>query len=166
VPLVDFGEPVVVTPGLVDAHVHLSQAAIRGRSPGPLLEWLERVVFPEEACYADPSHAARGVESFERALLGLGTTAAGVYVTVHTEATRVALDRLRVRGPVGKVLMDRNAPPDLLQEASVAIDELGELIDRFGDRAAVVPRFAVSCSDALLAAAGRLAASRAAIVMT
>ncbi len=164
--LIDWGGPVLIVPGLVDGHVHLPQYEVRGRQPGPLLDWLRELIFPTETRFADLSHARLGAETFDRALLALGTTAAGIFATVHTAATRSALEQLRVRGLVGKVLMDRGAPAALLEEAAVALPELRQLIADFGGRAAVVPRFAVSCSPELLTAAGRVVADTGAAVMT
>jgi guanine deaminase len=39
----------VLLPGFVDAHVHFPQTRVLGSASGPLLPWLERSVFPEEA---------------------------------------------------------------------------------------------------------------------
>jgi guanine deaminase len=162
----DFGAAVVILPGLVDAHVHLPQHAVRGCDPGALLTWLDATIYPAERRFADPEHARQAAGVFEHDLLRLGTTAAGVYVTSHTAATRLALERLRIGGVVGKVLMDRAAPIDLTEPASVAIPALESLIDAYGARTAVVPRFAIGCSEELLRAAGELARRRGASVMT
>jgi guanine deaminase len=156
----------VIFPGFVDLHVHLPQLALRGLRPAPLLDWLHQGVYAAESAFADPPHAAAGVEAFDRALAACGTTSAGVYVTVHEPATRLALERLRARGWVGKVLMDEEAPPALCEPAEIGIGATERLIADFGARAAVTPRFAVGCSMELLIAAGRLADERAAPIMT
>src|SRR5262245_51573731 len=49
--------PAVVIPGLVDAHVHFPQARIVGSASGPLLDWLDRSVFSEEARFGDAAYA-------------------------------------------------------------------------------------------------------------
>jgi guanine deaminase len=156
----------VIVPGLVDLHVHLPQHAIRGVNPGPLLQWLDQGVYPAEAAFADPAHAERATQAFDRALVRVGTTAAGVFATVHEHAARLALERLRVRGWVGKVLMDADGHPELIETADAAIGAAERLIADFGVRAAVTPRFAVACTLELLTAAGRLADERGAPIMT
>ena len=156
----------MIVPGFVDLHVHLPQLALRGLSPAPLLQWLEQGVYPAEAAFADPAHAERATQAFDRALVQVGTTAAGVFATVHERAARVALERLRVRGWVGKVLMDADGHPELTETADAAIGAAERLIADFGLRAAVTPRFAVACSLELLTAAGRLADERGAPIMT
>jgi guanine deaminase len=71
-----------------------------------------------------------------------------------------------VRGLVGKVLMDREAPAALLEPAAAAIAATERLLAAGGRRVAVTPRFAVSCSPELLASAGALARRTRAPVMT
>jgi guanine deaminase len=162
----DPGAPSVILPGFVDVHVHLPQLDLRGRNPAPLLDWLQDQVFAVESTFAASGRAAAGAVAFDEALLACGTTAAGVFVTVHEEATRLALDRLRVRGVIGKVLMDREAPQELCEAAAEGIAATERLLAAAGPRTAVTPRFAVSCSSGLLTAAGELARRRAAPVMT
>ena len=62
----------------------------------------------------------------------------------------------------GKVLMDRNAPAALLDTAQRGYDESRALIARWHGRGrqlyAVTPRFAPSCTEAQLDAAGALLA--------
>jgi len=68
-----------------------------------------------------------------------------------------------IRGLLGKVLMDQRAPEGLLEDTEAALDESERLIEQyhgsFDDRIryAVTPRFAVSCSEACLRGARRLA---------
>ena len=49
--------PAVLMPGFIEAHVHYPQTRIVGSASGPLLDWLARSTFPEEARFADPTHA-------------------------------------------------------------------------------------------------------------
>ncbi|HEY0137158.1 MAG TPA: amidohydrolase family protein, partial [Nannocystis sp.] len=48
----------VILPGFVDTHLHFPQTRILGSASGPLLPWLERSVFPEEARFAEARYAA------------------------------------------------------------------------------------------------------------
>jgi guanine deaminase len=163
----ELGSDAVLVPGFIDLHVHLPQLALRGQNPASLLTWLHRGVFAAEAELADPMRAREAADAFDRALAAAGTTAAGVYTTVHEETARIALRTLRMRGWVGKVLMDVEAPAALCEPAQRGVAATERLIAEFGrERVAVTPRFAVSATMDLLAAAGRLAKKHGTPVMT
>jgi guanine deaminase len=156
----------LILPAFVDTHVHLPQYDIRGRWGLPLLPWLERYVFPAEAAFADPDHAAGVAERFFAALAAAGTGTALVFATTHSEATARAFEIAEASGlriVLGKVLMDRNAPAALLEPAEVGIQGTLALAERWegagGGRLhyAVTPRFALTSTPELLAAAGRAA---------
>lgn len=170
----DLGRSLIL-PAFVDAHVHLPQLDVRGRYGLPLLEWLERWVYPAEAAFADPEHAASVAERFFAALAAAGVGSAGVFSTVHREATDrafAAAEASGLRVVMGKVLMDRGAPGELLEPVGEAIAASLALAERWEGAAggrlryAVTPRFAVSCSGELLAAAGRAAAGAGLRVQT
>ncbi len=166
--------PGVLLPGFVDAHVHFPQTRILGAATGPLLEWLERSTFPEEARFAVPEHAERVAELFCTALAASGTTLAMVYGSVHPRAAHIlfqALDRWGLRAIAGPVLMDAHSPEDLTLPAAEALPALEALADRWHGhdgrlQVAVIPRFALSCTPELLAGAGELARRRGLWVST
>jgi guanine deaminase len=154
-------------PGFVDAHVHFPQTRVVGRSSGALLDWLETTVFPEEARFADKTYATTVAAEFCRALIASGTTTAAIYGSSHPVATAAlftALDRSHLRATVGLTLMDQGAPPALCLDARQALVAAEALVARWHEhdegrlRFAVTPRFALSCSEALLEGAGELAA--------
>jgi guanine deaminase len=156
----------LILPAFVDTHVHLPQIDVRGRWGLPLLAWLERHVFPVEAAFADPDHAARVAERFFAALAAAGTGTACVFATVHEEATGRAFEAAEASGlriVLGKVLMDRGAPGELLESADRGIRASLALAERWegagGGRlhTAITPRFALTCTPELLSAAGRAA---------
>ncbi len=163
---VDLDAELVLAPGFVDAHVHLPQYDVRGEGDLPLLEWLDTLIFPAEAAFADPATAADATRRFDQALLALGTTTAAIYATVHTEPAAGALATLEVSGWLGKVLMDRGAPAALLEPADAALSALQVLMERYPGRAAAVPRFALSASETLMRGAAALAARHRAPIMT
>jgi guanine deaminase len=175
------GEPVdrhaphsVAVPGFVDGHVHAPQTRIVGAASGPLLDWLDRSTFPEEARFADPAHAAAVYDRFAGMLAASGTTLAMVYGSAHPAAADVlcaTLDRAGLRALCGPVLMDEGAPDALLLPADRALDALGALADRWHGRdgrleIAVIPRFALSCSMGMMQGAAALAAARGLRVST
>jgi len=153
----------LIGPGFVDTHVHYPQMEMTGAFGETLLDWLARYTYPTEARFADPGHAARIAALFLRSMLRAGTTTACVYCTVHehsADALFAEAGRLGLRLVAGKVLMDRNAPPELRDGTDHGIPATQRLIDRWHGRGrllyAITPRFAPACSDAALEAAGRL----------
>lgn len=165
----------VLLPGFVDTHVHFPQTRVLGSASGPLLPWLERSVFPEEARFAEAAYAAAVAEEFCDALVRFGTTCAAVYSSSHPVAAEVlfaALDRRGLRGLAGLTLMDRGAPAAVLLAADAALAACESLIERWHghDRGrlqfCVTPRFALSCTPGLLRGAGRLAQRHALPVQT
>ncbi|WGF88280.1 guanine deaminase [Marinivivus vitaminiproducens] len=153
----------ILSAGFVDAHVHYPQLTMVGAYGEQLLEWLQRYTFPAERAFADPAHAGRMADLFLRELLRGGTTTAMVYCTVHphsVDAFFAESARFGTRMIAGKVLMDRNAPADLLDTAERGYRESTDLIARWHGQGrhhyAVTPRFAPSCTSAQLDAAGTL----------
>ncbi len=157
----------LILPGLVDAHFHIPQIDVIGIASSHLIEWLTDHIFAAEAENEDPAIARdRARRSFER-LLSAGTTAVAAFSSRHTEATEIALEEAAhagIRAVIGKVLMDREAPANLLEDPTDALDATAGLISRWHGAAegrlevAVTPRFGITCTDALLEGAGRLAA--------
>ena len=153
----------LVMPGFVDTHTHYPQSEMIASHGHQLLDWLENYTFPAEREFAAREHADEIAGFFCRELLRNGTTTAGVFATVHAESvdaifeTAASLDLCLV---AGKVLMDRNAPGDLLDTVESGYRDSSELIARWHGRGrahyAVTPRFAPCCSPAQLEACGQL----------
>jgi guanine deaminase len=153
----------LVLPGLVDTHVHFPQVRAIGGLGMPLLDWLERCALPEEARLVDTTYAAAVAAEFVAGLAQAGTTTALVFGShfatavdaLFEEATRVGL-----RVTSGLVLSDRILREDLFTTPDRAYAEGLELAKRWhGEgrtRYAVTPRFALSCTDPMLASAGAL----------
>jgi guanine deaminase len=165
----------VLLPGFVDSHVHFPQTRVLGSASGPLLPWLERSVFPEEARFAAATYAAAVAEEFCDAMIRQGTTCAAIYSSSHpvaAEALFSALDRRGLRGLAGLTLMDRGAAAAVLLAADPAIAACESLAERWHGhddgrlQFCVTPRFALSCTPGLLRAAGRLAERLALPVQT
>jgi guanine deaminase len=127
-----------------------------------LLDWLEQHIFPAEVAFADPVHARATADFFLDELLRNGTTSALVFATVHAcsvDALFAAAEARAMRILSGKVLMDLG-PRDLRDGADHGRAESEALIARWKGRArlgyAVMPRFALTSSDAQLELAGDL----------
>jgi guanine deaminase len=151
--------------GFIDTHIHYPQLDVIAAGGRALLDWLRDYTFPEEQRFADSAHAATVSDLFLDELLANGTTTANVFCTVHAgsvDAFFEAAERRGLRMIAGKVLMDRNAPEALLDDAVTGIAESRRLLQRWHghDRLlyAITPRFAATSTMAQLAGAGALAA--------
>ncbi len=153
----------LIIPGLVDTHVHYPQCEVIASYGTRLLDWLETHTFPAESRFGNPAHAADTAEFFLDELLRNGTTTALVFGTVHAESVEAfftAAQKRHLRMICGKVMMDRNAPAELLDTAESSYHDSEALIRRWHGRDrlgyAVTPRFAPTSTGEQLAMAGRL----------
>lgn len=166
-PVFDYENQLIV-PGLVDLHLHGPQYAYRGLGMDlELLDWLNIRTFPEEAKFRDLSYAQQAYEQFAAELKRSFTTRAVIFATVHTQATLLLMDLLEKTGLVtwvGRVNMDRNCPENLQEpDAAVSLAETRRWLETVNGRYSrtrpiLTPRFAPSCSDALLQGLGELSA--------
>lgn len=161
-PVENYGQALIL-PGLIDTHIHYPQTRVIASYGAQLLEWLDKYTFVEEQKFADPDHAAAVAKFFFDELLRNGTTTAAVYCTVHPESVEAFFtesERLNTLMIAGKVMMDRNAPEALTDDAERSFSESAALIEKWHGRGrqryAVTPRFAVTSTEAQLEAAGAL----------
>jgi len=152
----DFGDKLII-PGLIDTHIHYPQTEMIGAYGEQLLEWLTNYTFPTEQQYVSEKHASRMSRLFINQLLINGTTTALVFCTVHPESVNAlftAASSINMRLIAGKVMMDQNAPPELLETAEQSELETRNLITRWHNHKrlsyALTPRFAPTCSIAML----------------
>ena len=157
----------LVLPGFVDCHLHYPQAGVIASYGRQLLAWLNDYVFPAEARFADASEAERTAAFVVDRLLAHGTTTASVFATVHphsVDAFFAAAEARGLRMLCGKVLMDRNCPPDLRDTAAGGITDSQRLIERWHGpgrlRYSLTPRFAPTSSPEQLRLTGELLASQ------
>jgi len=165
----------LVLPGFVQTHIHLCQTLFRGLADDlPLLAWLKARVWPLEAAHDEDTLRAAARLAAAELLIG-GTTTALTMETVHgTDAVFDALVPTGLRAIVGKCLMNvrGDAPARLSQSTREAIDESLALDRRWSGaangrlRAALAPRFAISCTRDLLEATAAASADRHLIVHT
>jgi guanine deaminase len=156
----------VILPPLLDAHIHIPQFPIRGRflegihahpEGGRLLAGLNRNVFPAEARCHDPAFAERVIRDFLADTLSKGVVGGAAYMTVHTPATRLALEILPETWSVGLVLMNQLCPPDLNTDEVNLERDITELAGQFGRRFIVTDRFAPVVDSVLRKRAAKLA---------
>src|SRR5262245_27135597 len=124
----------LIVPGFVDTHVHLAQYAIMGIGTGELLGWLHHYTYPEEARFQDIAHARSIATAFFQDLIANGTTTASIYVSIHEPATDVAFtiaQQSGIRAFIGKVMMDQNAPPELLEDTASSLAASRRLFEKW-----------------------------------
>jgi cytosine/adenosine deaminase-related metal-dependent hydrolase len=155
-----------VLPGFIQGHVHVVQSLLRHQADGlELLDWLRLRTWPYEAALdGDGVEAAAELGIVE--LLCGGTTTALDFGTTH-DHDRVfrAAERLGIRLVSGKTHMDigDGAPSALLEDPDRSLAEAAALGQHWHGAAggrlryAVAPRFALSCSSALLRGCADLA---------
>jgi guanine deaminase len=152
----------LIMPGLTDLHIHAPQFAYMALGMDmELLEWLNKITFPEEAKYRDPEYAREAYGRFiDNIKKGPGTRLC-VFATIHVPSTLLLMDLLEESGLIsytGKVSMDRNCPEYLKEDN--ALSETSGWLDAYFKRQnegqykntapIISPRFIPSCTGGLL----------------
>ena len=164
-PLTDY-QDALIFPGMTDLHLHAPQYPFCGLGMDlELLEWLESHTFPEESRYCSLDYARQAYGIFTEDLKASPTTRAVIFSTIHSPATRLLMDMLEDTGLatyVGKVNMDQNCP-DFLREADAhaALEDtrqwLKDTMNAYRHTKPILtPRFAPTCSAALMEGLGKL----------
>ena len=153
----------LITPGFIDTHVHYPQTSMIGAYGQHLLEWLENYTFPTEAKFKDKEFARTVAKMFLKQTIKAGTTTSMVYGTVFKDSVNAFFEESEALGTrmlCGKVLMDRNAPEEILDTPESGYKESKELIEKWHNNGrqlyVVTPRFAPTSSREQLKLAGQL----------
>jgi guanine deaminase len=164
----DCGDDLIVQ-SFADLHLHAPQYPMlgTGMEPAPA-GWLKHLHLPLEARFADPGLRPDHLRRLAAELVEYGTTRVCMFSSLHTDATLILMEELEkagVTGCVGKVNMDRNAAPGVLEETTEeSMSETLRWLEACGDfrlvKPMLTPRFTPSCSDELMAFLGKLAAER------
>lgn len=146
-------ENCLILPGFIDCHVHYPQTEIIGAYGKHLLDWLHKYTFVAEQKFKNKNHAHDTAKVFLRESIRCGTTTSAVFCTVDptsVDAFFTEAQQLNMRNIAGKVLMDRNAPAELLDTPQQGYDQTQALIDRWHGKGralyGVTPRFAPTSS--------------------
>jgi guanine deaminase len=146
-------ENCLILPGFIDCHVHYPQTEIIGVYGKHLLDWLHTYTFVAEQNFTDGDHARATAKVFLRESIRCGTTTSSVFCTVDPQSVDAFFEestKLNMRNIAGKVLMDRNAPDELLETPQQGYQQTQALIDRWhlNGRSlySVTPRFAPTSS--------------------
>ena len=167
-PVVTDHRPHILMAGFIDTHLHFPQAQVVASWGSQLLDWLNGYVFPEEARFADQTHADEIADRFYDVLTAHGTTTAVAYCSVHAESVDAyfgAAEKRNMRMIGGKVMMDRNAPENLIDTPQSGYDDSKRLIDKWHGKGragyAISPRFAITSTPQQMEMAGALIAEHA-----
>jgi len=135
----------LVIPGLIDCHVHVAQALIRGCADDvALIDWLGKYVWPLQGNY----DAKDGEVSAKLCMLEMiksGTTAF-IESMIHTrygfDGITKALEKSGMRGCLAKTIMDTPAygrkqmmHPGMIEDGEKSFNETIEMIERWDGRA-------------------------------
>ena len=160
----------LICAGFVDTHVHYVQTGIIGAFGSQLIDWLNRYTFVEEQRFAEKGYAEVVARAFFDQLLSNGTTTALTFCAVYPQSVDAFFEESMRRGTRmigGKVLMDRNAPPGLLDTTQSGYDDSKALISRWHEQGEictpslrVLRRPAPPRSSRWLAACGRNSRAR------
>ena len=152
-----------ILPGFIDTHIHYPQAEIIAAYGEQLVHWLEKYAYPAESRYADIVYARAVSRFFLSELLRNGVTTALIFGSAHKasiDALFTEADKLNLRIIAGKVMMDRNAPDNLLDTPETAKADNEALIAAWHKKNriqyAITPRFAITSSTEQLSIAGQL----------
>ncbi|MDQ1899734.1 guanine deaminase [Paracoccus sp. WLY502] len=155
--------PHLIMPGFIDTHIHFPQVQVIASWGAQLLDWLNTYTFPEEARFRQQGHAPAMAEAFLNLLTDHGTTTAVAFCSVHAESAEALFSAAHARNMAmvaGKVMMDRNAPPEVLDTPQQGYDDSKALIGRWHgmgrQRYAITPRFAITSTPEQMEAAGTL----------
>lgn len=156
--------PHLIMPGFIDPHIHFPQMQVIGAYAAALLEWLNTYTFVEEQRFGDEAHATRIASRFFDELIRHGTTTAAAYCSVHPQSVDAFFGEAEKRDMLmvgGKVMMDRNAPPGLLDTPQSGYDDTKAGIAKWHGRGrahyAITPRFAITSTHEQMAVAEALA---------
>lgn len=151
----------LIMPGFIDCHTHYPQMEIIGAFGKQLIDWLNQYTFAAEQKFNNKSYAEQTANLFLKEALAVGTTTASVFCTVDPISVDAFFEqsmKAGMRNIAGKVLMDRNAPAELLDTAQSGYDQTKALIEKWHGKGrnlySVTPRFAPTSTPEQMEAAG------------
>jgi cytosine/adenosine deaminase-related metal-dependent hydrolase len=157
----------LLLPGLIDTHVHLAQALLRGLVPDnvSLIEWLRDWVWPLQGVY-DHEDGRISAELCILEMLRTGTTTfleSGLHTRYGFDGIADIVNRSGIRGILSKKVMDTPGyaskssimPPGMMEERYECVSEFKRMHKKWSNGAGgrirvwLGPRTPGACSDSL-----------------
>ncbi|MBS3795551.1 MAG: amidohydrolase [Candidatus Thorarchaeota archaeon] len=136
----------LVMPGLIDTHVHLAQAMIRGMADDvSLVDWLKKYVWVLQGNYTEEDGRA-SAELCMAEMIRTGTTSF-LECMIHTRygfnGIAEAVEEIGMRAALSKIIMDStgyaDSPdimyPGMVEEKDECLDETAEMLSRWHGKA-------------------------------
>jgi len=127
----------VVLPGFVDTHVHLSEHICRSLIPDDAEDWMPNWLLPIYASLTAEDEYYASMLAFIEMVRSGTTTFCEAGTCVHPEEAAVAMQKVGIRGVLGRWTWDLRPEPDKLRqstdEALANNTQLIEFIDKLGD---------------------------------
>ncbi len=153
----------IIMAGFIDCHVHYPQTQIIAAFSRQLIDWLDKYSFIAEQQFKNKQHAHEVAKIFLQECLRNGTTTTANFCTVFPESVDAFFEqseKLNMRNIAGKLMMDRNAPDNLLDTPQQSYDESKALINKWHANGrqlyCVSPRFAPTSSAEQMDMAGQI----------
>lgn len=135
----------LILPGLIDTHVHLAQALIRGTADDlSLVDWLQRRIWPLQGSYTE-SDGLLSAQLCVLEMLKSGTTTfleSGLHRRYGNEAIAAMVEKSGIRGILSKMIMDSGGyggrsgimHPGMVEDKDACISEAVDLFRRWNGR--------------------------------
>ncbi|TCO75259.1 5'-deoxyadenosine deaminase [Marinisporobacter balticus] len=149
----------VVIPGLIQTHIHLTQSLFKGQADDlELLDWLKKRIWPLEGSHTEESNYISAKLGIAELIKGGTTSIIDMETVNHTESALNAVLESGLRAHIGKCMMDygQGLPDALMENTEASIKESERLLKIWHQRGngrikyAFAPRFVVSCTEKLL----------------
>ena len=154
----------------LDTHIHASQypnCGVFGKTT--LLDWLNKYTFPLENSLSNTTSARKVYSRCVSRTLSHGTTTAAYFATTHVPSTNILANVCLEKGQrafIGRCNMDSNMHPSYYKDESpsAAVADTQYTIDHIASidpsnslvTPIITPRFAPSCTSAMLSELGAL----------
>lgn len=141
--VIDYQDKLIM-PGFFDMHFHWVQDDVRQMPKDSLLTWLEKYTFPAENKFKDKKYAKQKAQKFFKKLTANGTLGGACYSSIHGHALDYAFKYAKGDFVIGNVLMTMNSPKFLTQSKTAAQKLANKMSDRYKEKYALTPRFAIA----------------------
>jgi len=155
----------LITPGLMDSHVHYPQMEMVGSYGEQLVQWLGKYTIPTERKLSDRKYADKIANLYLDELIKHGTTSAAIFATISptsSDALFEAALKRNMRVICGSAYMDVNTPEYACLPPHEVYDFNKTLIERWNGKGRT--NYAISPRSAYLLSPAEMEATQALIL--